>query len=141
MQAFRRLRSLHLLALLALFAQLLLPMQHAASMAHASGDPLQVAFCGKASPQSLALLQASAPQELKQALNHKAVQEQAEEPVQTPCGFCASLAGLSLAALAPSSLPQWEATASTLPAPTSSTAVPRTRLAYARSSRGPPLYT
>jgi hypothetical protein len=100
MHHFRGSRTLHLIALLALIAQLLLPMRHAAAMAHAGNDPLLVAFCGSASPLALQRLRESAPPELVKALvKADLAQKSAAKPA---CDFCAGLAAMPLAALPPS---------------------------------------
>ncbi len=100
MQALRHSTSLTLIALLAILVQLLLPMQHAAAMAHAGGSPLLVAFCGTASPQAMQRLRDAAPPDLIAALNLKAAQNQAQSAGDAPCSFCNGLTDLQSAALA-----------------------------------------
>ncbi|MDB5972415.1 MAG: hypothetical protein JWQ90_4865 [Hydrocarboniphaga sp.] len=100
MNAFRGSRTLHLIALLALIAQL--PMRHAAAMAHAGSDPLLLAFCGSASPVALQRLRAAAPPELLQALVRTDAKQKAA--AQPACDFCAGLAAMQLAALPPSQI-------------------------------------
>jgi len=102
MNAFRGSRSLHVFALLALIAQLLLPMRHAAAMAHAGGDPLLVAFCGSASPLALQRLRESAPPELMQALVK--ADSAGKLAGSAACNFCAGLSGLQTAALPPAAI-------------------------------------
>lgn len=101
MQVFRRSRFWSLLALLAIAVQLLLPVRHAAMLAHTSGDPLQAAFCGKASAAALRQLQASAPAELSAALHLRSAQNQVELDADG-CQFCNASAGVQVAALASS---------------------------------------
>ena len=101
MNAFRGSRTLHVVALLALIAQLLLPMRHAAAMAHAGGNPLLVAFCGNASPLALQRLRDSAPPELMQALADKADAASRQAASGAACDFCAGLSAIQLAALPP----------------------------------------
>lgn len=97
MNAFRGSRTLHLIALLALIAQLLLPMRHAAAMAHAGNDPLLVAFCGSASPAALQRLRDAAPPELVQALVKADAKQKAS--ASASCDFCAGLAAMHAVAL------------------------------------------
>jgi hypothetical protein len=102
MNAFRGSRTLHLIALFALIAQLLLPMRHAAAMAHAGNDPLLVAFCGSASPVALQRLRDAAPPELVQALVKADARQKAAS--NASCDFCAGLAAMQAMALPSSSL-------------------------------------
>ncbi|WP_428309786.1 DUF2946 family protein [Hydrocarboniphaga sp.] len=137
MNAFRGSRTLHLIALLALIAQLLLPMRHAAAMAHAGSDPLLVAFCGSASPAALQRLRDAAPPELVQALvKADAKQKAAANP---SCDFCAGLAAMQAVALPSSAFALFLAAENQhVPPPLAAT-----RLASAPSRlpppRGPPL--
>lgn len=99
MNAFRVSRPVHVFALLALIAQLLLPVSHAATMAQ-RGDPLMLAFCGSVSPQSLQLLRQTAPPELLQAIAD--ADAAARRAADLPCNFCAGLASVQMAAPLPS---------------------------------------
>lgn len=103
MNAFRGSRTLHLIALIALLAQLLLPMRHAAAMAHAGNDPLLLAFCGSASPAALQRLRDAAPRELVQALVETDARQKAA--ANAACDFCAGLAAMSTVALPTSTIP------------------------------------
>lgn len=140
MNFFRGSRPFHVLALLALIAQLLLPMRHAAAMAHGDGDPLMAAFCGTgASPLALQRLRESAPPELMQALvdansDHKLANSAA-------CDLCAGLSAVQLAALPPSRLDLHFSFASAVAVPPP--AGPHLAATPSRlpPSRGPPQYS
>jgi len=100
MNVLRRHRLLHGLALLAILAQLLLPMRHALAMAQAGHDPLQMAFCGLASPGALQQLRDTAPPELVQALVRARTDSAAARlAVHAACDDCAGMSAPGTAAL------------------------------------------
>jgi len=84
-------RHIALLGILAMLAQLLLPIAHAAGMAQRSGNPLSLVFCGDGTGHAAALF-AQLPQEIRTALEQKS-----ERQLPPACTLCAAMHGAHLA--------------------------------------------
>lgn len=143
MNALRGSRPFSWLALLAILAQLLLPVQHARAMGRANGDPLHLAFCGQASAQALQTLRETAPPELLRALAkaRDSADQTQQRAATSACSLCAGLSSLQIAALG-GQAPLFALTASA-PILAASFDVPAPVVASTRqpSQRGPPVFS
>ena len=92
--SFRRQPLLVALSVLALLAQLLLPIAHAQTWAQRGGNPLLYAYCGQVSPQVAAALQS----QLAQSVADQRGTDDTAQLADLSCSACASLHAAQLAA-------------------------------------------